>query len=173
MLKVRHKTCIGGVTKVELLDRLRSAGVSINPIGMQLFENESFLTLDSPMTVESVQVSVRELGLPQGGLWAQIVDAAARHDLTLCPLELGPHLRLNLLDQEEGAVGAAETKHQAPPGAITIASAPLGEDDDVPKGFYLRRIEGTLWLRGYKSWPGHVWQPQNVLVFACKRDASS
>ena len=27
------------------------------------------------------------------------------------------------------------------------------------------RIEGDLWLRGYQSWPGHNWSPQDVFVF--------
>ncbi|MDA0708693.1 MAG: helicase, partial [bacterium] len=47
-----------------------------------------------------------------------------------------------------------------------IASQILTEDDDFPKGFYLRRIKGVLWLRGYRSWPGHVWEPDDHFVFS-------
>jgi len=47
-----------------------------------------------------------------------------------------------------------------------VASAPLAQDDETPKGFYLRRIEGVLWLRGYRSWPGHIWSPQDMFVFS-------
>jgi hypothetical protein len=45
-------------------------------------------------------------------------------------------------------------------------SAALVEDDEFPKGFYLRRIDGVLWLRGYRSGPAHVWSPDDRLVFA-------
>ena len=95
-----------------------------------------------------------------------ICAAARQHGLAVCPLELGPHLRLALLDQEEGALGRAQTEHRAPPGSLTVVSHPLSDDDETPKGFYLRRIEGELWLRGYRSWAGHIWQPEDVLVFA-------
>ncbi|WP_374438120.1 hypothetical protein [Inhella sp.] len=70
------------------------------------------------------------------------------------------------MDQAEGALGFAPTRHQSPPGAIRVVSAPLCEDDEVPKGFYLRRIEGVLWLRGYWSSADHVRQPDEQLVFA-------
>ena len=84
----------------------------------------------------------------------------------LCPLELGPHLRLQFTDQPEGSLGQPVSQNCAPPGSLTVASAPLAQDDETPKGFYLRRIEGVLWLRGYRSWPGHIWSPQDMFVFS-------
>ena len=51
------------------------------------------------------------------------------------------------------------------PERVTVASAPLCDDEEVPKGFYLRRIEGVLWLRGYQSWSGHVWSGEDTFVF--------
>jgi hypothetical protein len=44
-------------------------------------------------------------------------------------------------------------------------SAPLAADDDIPKGFCLRRIDGVLWLRGYRSGPEHIWSPDDRLIF--------
>ena len=41
----------------------------------------------------------------------------------------------------------------------------LSDDDEVPKGFYLRRIEGVLWLRGYRAGAEHVWSPDDRLLF--------
>jgi hypothetical protein len=86
--------------------------------------------------------------------------------LTECPLELGPHLRLQFLDQPDGTDGMPLTHGRAPPGSITVASPPLDDRDETAKGFYLRRVDAVLWLRGYWSWPGHVWTPEDVLVFA-------
>jgi hypothetical protein len=36
----------------------------------------------------------------------------------------------------------------------------------------LRRIEGDLWLRGYQSWPGHHWSPQDVFVFVRRHNVA-
>lgn len=47
------------------------------------------------------------------------------------------------LDQPEGYSGHPIQQHRAPVGSITIASEILTEDEDFPKGFYLRRINGA------------------------------
>lgn len=161
----RHVS-FGGVPKAELLERLVAAGVQLNAAGLDLFADERFYTSAHPATLHAFQVTPGDLGLRNGGVMTDIVAAAVDHGLSLCPLELGPHLRLAFRDQAEGAVGNAPSKHRAPPGSITVASAPLSDDDETPKGFYLRRIEGTLWLRGYRSWDGHIWAPDDVFVFA-------
>jgi hypothetical protein len=157
---------IGGVTKAELLERLAAAHVEINSAGRQLFADERFRTALHPQVVRVLQVSVAGLGLEQGGVMSEVLAAAAERGLSYCPMELAPHLRLLLPDQDEGAVGFPHTEHRAPPGSITVLSPPLSDEEHVPKGFYLRRIEGRLWLRGYTSWAGHIWQPEDLLVFA-------
>ena len=156
---------IGGVPKAELLAKLEVARVRLNEAAQTLFADARFTT--SPLTsfVEAVHVSVGALGFPDGATFARVVERAATDGLFLCPLELGPHLRLQFTDQQEGSLGQPASQHCAPPGSVTLASAPLAEDDETPKGFYLRRIEGALWLRGYRSWPGHHWNPQDIFVF--------
>jgi hypothetical protein len=52
-----------------------------------------------------------------------------------------------------------------------VASSPLDDADETPRGFYLRRVEGVPWLRGYRSGPGHVWSPEDLFVFARGRSA--
>lgn len=148
-----------------MLARLQAAGVHLNPHAETLFADERFTTSRERVPVECVTVTAAELGLPEGGTFDAIVARAAERGLKLAPLELAPHLRLAMLDQPEGAIGQPATEHRAPPGSITIASAPLCDDEDVPCGFYLRRIEGVLWLRGYQSWSGHVWNGEDAFVF--------
>jgi len=156
---------IGGVPKEELLSRLQGAGVLLNDAAQALFADARFTTSSVSSLVETVQVSVAALGFPDGATFAMVVERAATNGLLLCPLELGPHLRLQFTDQPEGSLGQPASKHCAPPGSLTLASAAVAEDDETPKGFYLRRIEGDLWLRGYQSWQGHNWSPQDVFVF--------
>jgi hypothetical protein len=157
---------VGGVGKAELLSRLQRAGVRLNDAAQALFADDRFTTAPVSSLIEVAELSVANLGLPDGATIAPIVERAAGLGLVACPLELGPHLRLQYTDQPEGFLGQPPSRHRAPPGSVTIASAPLDDGEDTPKGFYLRRIEGALWLRGYRSWDGHVWSPEDVFVFA-------
>lgn len=161
----RRVVRVGGVPKQELLSRLQKAGVQFNEAAESLFGDNRFVTSPDETLLEIVEVSVGELGLRDGADFEAIVERAAGNRLVLGPLELGPHLRLQFTDQPEGSKGKPSTSHRAPPGSITIASAPLADDDETPKGFYLRRIEGVLWLRGFRASSDHVYSADDVFVF--------
>jgi hypothetical protein len=137
----------------------------MNESGEKLFASDYFMTSATRYAVTTVELTVCDLGFPQGTTIAEIYARAGVLGLDLCPIELGPHLRLQYLDQPEGYWGKPVRQHQAPYGSITIASEPLIEDDDFPKGFYLRRIQDVLWLRGYRSGPEHVWEPDDHFIF--------
>jgi hypothetical protein len=97
--------------------------------------------------------------------------------LAHCPLELGTHFRLHDGDQPEGDWRQPARQHQAPSGSLTIAtiaiaSVPLTPDDALPKGFYVQRIQGDLWLCGYRAGPGHGWAADDPLLF-CQALGSS
>lgn len=157
---------IGSVEKAELQNQLRKAGVCLNALAVQLFDHDGFQTTVEQRTLKVIQVSVAQLGFEQGGTFEQVTANALALGYSLCPLELGPHYRLALADQEEDCLGRTPSQNCAPPGAVTVASQAISEDDDVPKGFYLRVIEGVPWLRGYRSWPGHIWSQNDVFAFA-------
>ena len=156
---------VGGLTTSELLEELRRNAISMNESAERIFASERFTISATRYSATTVELAVQDLGFPQGATTAEIVARAGALGLDLCPVELGPHLRLQYLDQPEGYWGQPERTHQAPSGSITIVSEPLDDDDDFPKGFYLRRIKGVLWLRGYRSGPEHVWQPDDHLIF--------
>jgi hypothetical protein len=164
---------IGGVTRAELLSRLQRAGVLLNEAAETLFADDRFTTSLLSTSVEVVSFSVAELGFPDGASFGDIVERANNIGLLLCPLEVGPHLRLQFIYQPEGFIGQPVSQNCAPPGSLTVASAPLAQDDDSPKGFYLRRIEGALWLRGYRSWAGHIWSPRDRLAFVRDQDLAT
>ena len=113
---------VGGLTKSELLEELQRNAISMNESGERLFASDHFRTSESryPMTV--VELTVRDLGFPRGATSAEISARAGALGLGLCPIELGPHLRLQYLDQSEGSRGKPLRQHQAPYGSITIAS---------------------------------------------------
>lgn len=163
---------IGGMSKQQLLVDLQRKNIELNEAGWELFAHEKFTTSEARSMLETVEISIAELGWAQGATFAQIGARAAELGLSLCPLEVGPHLRLQFLDQPEGQAGHPPSQHRAPPGSITIASQPLTEEDAIPKGFYLRRMEGVLWLRGYWSEREHIYSPDDHFVFCRPQNAA-
>ena len=145
--------------------RLRQAGIRLNPLAEQLFADPRFGTSPEARVVEIAAVAVADLGFDGGATFAQLVGAAAERGLSPCPLELGAHLRLQFTGQAEPVHEPTPQRGRAPPGSLTVASVAPPDEAEVPWGFYLRRAEGALWLRGYTCWSGHVWAPGDVLVF--------
>lgn len=144
---VTRELTIGGVTKAALQERLASQGVSLNDHARLLFADDAFTTAPKPQAVRVALVSLRELGLPDGGSFDDILRRAREAGLTPCPLEVAPHLRLDYLDQPAGPY-------------LTIASLKLRPNASTPNGFYLRRRRDGLWLRGYRADPDYVYGPQ-------------
>jgi hypothetical protein len=155
----------GAVSKPDLLERLARANVELNDYARTLFASDGFVPSGEAFTVSIVETSPAGLGLTANMTLPRIVDAAIARGWRPCPLELGPHLRLQYLDQAEQPTDQPQRRHQAPFGSLTVVSAPLVDEDDFPKGFYLRRIAGTPWLRGYICSMQYEWQPDDRLVF--------
>ena len=144
---------VGGLTKSELIQELQRNSISLNAYGERLFADDHFTTSETSHRLKTVELTVRDLGFPEGATTAQIFERASELGLELCPLELGPHLRLRYLDQPEGFW-------------ITIASKKISEDNDFPNGFYLRRLDDGLWLRGYRAEPQYVYDSDNHFIFS-------
>lgn len=157
---------VGGMDKSEVLQALRAHEVQLNRAAEMLFEDRRFTLLSQPQVIGIAAVSVAELGFGEGATYAQLTARARESGLGECPLELGPYLRMQFPGQPEGAAGRPPTHGRAPPGSITIASSPLDDTDETPKGFYLRRIDGVLWLRGYWASLDNLWSPDGVFVFS-------
>jgi hypothetical protein len=156
---------VGGLDKRQLLAQLAEAGVELNEAARTLFTSDRFMTSGPRQSVAIVELTVGQLGFPAGATMGELHARAVTVGLHLAPLELGPHLRLQYLDQPEGHWGFPATEHRAPPGSVTVASAPLSGDHGFPKGFYLRRIKGVLWLRGYWCDDTNAWETDDRLVF--------
>ncbi|GGB58354.1 hypothetical protein GCM10011409_39800 [Lentibacillus populi] len=146
-LTITRTVEVGGLTKSQLIQKMQQHSILMNEFGERLFAEANFTTSAKTYTLNTIELTVRDLGLPEGATTTQLFKRANDLGLELCPLELGPNLRLRYLDQPEGYSGQPSRQHQAPYGSITIASEILTEDENFPKGFYLRRIKGMLWLR--------------------------
>jgi hypothetical protein len=156
---------IGGLTKLQILQKLKKHSVLLNKYAEKLFADDKFTVLGRIYSVKTVELKVRDLGFSEGATIPQLYKKANQLDLKLCPLELGPYLRLKYLDQPEGYLGKPSWKNRSPYGAIKVATEILSDDVNFPKGFYLRKIEGVLWLRGYIADDLHVLDPDDHIIF--------
>lgn len=163
---------IGGLSRTELLASLDRRGVSLNAFAELLFAHSSFDVPGAIRTITLTERTVAELGLAGGGSLSAVFAAAGELGLHLCPLETAAYLRLALTEQTT-APDSIMTAGRAPRGSLTVASQVLTDDDEYPKGFYLRIIDGQPWLRGYRCDDLHMWSPQDRLVFAMDSGSAS
>lgn len=155
---------VGGQSRTELRRSLRDAGVRLNAHAETLLAHPAF---DDPgeRTLRVVERTVEDLGLVGGAVQSRVFAAARGLGLELCPLVAGPYLRLALTDQVD-APDSVLSAGRAPTGAIHIASEPVSEHVDHPRGFYLRVVDGQSWLRGYCCDDTYVWTPEQRIAFA-------
>ncbi|MFB7141460.1 helicase [Gottfriedia sp. NPDC056225] len=165
---ITRKVEIGGLPKSQLIEKLQQYSISINESGERILADDKFTTSGEKYNLQTVELTVFDLGFVDGATTPEIYKKAGELGLALCPMELGPYLRLAYLDQPEGFLGNPVTQHQAPPGSITVASEALTDDVDFPKGFYIRRINNVLWLRGYRADDLHVWNSNDHFIFCQK-----
>ncbi len=143
---------IGGITKEELLSKLTGAGIRFNKYAEILFDHTQFSPNEKNEKVKLVKVKSSDFNLDNPCSFQEMVKRATASGLKLCPIYLAAFLRLEYLEQPAGLY-------------LTIASAKLENDEDYPSGFYLRNIENSLWLRGYRADDFCEWPAENEFIF--------
>ena len=162
--RVEHlDVVVGGMSRSQLTSALSDRGIVLNVHAETLLESAVFETRTA-QTVAVTERTVSELGLPDGGSLSQVFEAAEQQHLSLCPADTGPYLRLAIVEQV-GSADSIMSSGRAPAGSLTVASPVLSEDDEYPKGFYLRVVDGQEWLRGYRCDDEHVWSADDRFVF--------
>ncbi|MFG6475939.1 hypothetical protein ACFXP7_06075 [Microbacterium sp. P06] len=159
----RLSLSVGGLARPELLRRLAGQEVLLNPHAETLLDHAIF----EEQPVRQVVVAERtvgDLGLVGGATLGEVFDRARTQGLILCPADAGPYLRMAWKDQAPSA-DRVMSSGRAPTASLTVAAEPLSEDDDYPKGFYLRVVEGRPWLRGYRCDDEHIWSPDDRFAF--------
>jgi len=164
--RAKDEECViqaGGHSRLEMLGLLRSADVMLNVHAETLLAHPVF---DNPerQNLRIAERTVEELGFEHGAVQSRVFTAARNQGLELCPLVAGPYLRLATMSQAN-APDSILSAGRAPTGAIHVASAPLSDDVEYPKGFYLRVVDGQAWLRGYRCDDAYVWAADQRLAF--------
>lgn len=143
---------IGGLSKEKLLQQLSEADIQFNKYAEILFDHSQFSPASETEKVELVKVTLTDLGLADTCSFEEFSDRASALGLKLCPLYLAAFLRLEYLDQPDGPY-------------LTVASFKPQGDGNFPNGFYLRKFENALWLRGYQADGFSGWPESNEFIF--------
>jgi hypothetical protein len=152
LIQVFREISIGGLSKEQLMRQLVKAEIQFNHYANILFAHPSFVPCEQKVRVKLAQVSFSDLNLSGPCSLEDIVVKASELGLKPCPLYLAAFLRLEYSDQHEGP-------------HLTIASPRPEGDENYPAGFYVRNIENTLWLRGYRASGDCEWPAGNQFVF--------
>ncbi len=154
----------GALSKEQLLDQFRRCSIQWNAFAEQLLFSTDCTVSHLNHSLLVTEITVEALGLKQGGTLEQIWQQARLAGLAECPLEAAFHCRFYYDDQPEEIL-LDEVKNQHPPGALVIYSKPISKDETVPKGLYLRKIKGELWIRGYRCSSDYVWSARDTFLF--------
>lgn len=155
---------LGGLRRTELLQRLYQHLIHLNTYAELLLNDARMVLSPTRYSLCTIELAAHNLGFPDGATTARIFATAQQLGLTLCPLELAPYLRMQYTDQPED-VDEKVCKNQAPSGSVTVASEPISQEDTFPKGFYVRHMNGELWLRGYCADDLHCWNAEDRFIF--------
>lgn len=158
-----YEVGVGGLSRSELLRSLGARGIHLNVHAETLLATDAFDDRAARRIVLSER-TVAELGFADGAPLSRLFGAALRQGLVLCPMDTAPYLRLAWREQTASS-DSVMSSGRAPDGALTVASAPMSDDDEFPKGFYLRVVDGQMWLRGYRCDDSHIWSPQDRFIF--------
>jgi hypothetical protein len=154
---------VGGLSRSELRTALETGGVLLNAHAHTLLEHAVFDLRDAE-EITIVERSVGDLGLGAGATLPEVFAAARAQGLALCPPDAGPYLRLALTSQAN-APDSVLSAGRSPTGALKVAAAPLSDDVEFPKGFYLRVVDHRPWLRGYRCDDKYRFSADDRFVF--------
>ena len=164
MLKMTVPT--RNIPKSEIPTVLQENNIRINEYAKTYMDHPDFQTEGTQSNITVVLCALKELGLEKGAVYADIFSVAAETGLYPCRPSIGLFLRLAYLDQVQSENSVLSGTHHAPDSAVTVFSEFLEKDnDDFPKGLYLRNVDGTLWLRGYICDKTYRWSSENVFAF--------
>ncbi|MUK02965.1 hypothetical protein GM708_14165 [Vibrio cholerae] len=159
----RLEVRVGGLTRSQLMSSLKVRGILLNDHAETLLKDVVPDDLTSRRVVVTER-TVAELGLTSGATLTNIFKGAQAQGLLMCPADTGPYLRMALNEQMTSR-NSVMSSGRAPDGAFTVAAEPPNHDDEYPKGFYLRVVNGQAWLRGYRCDNEHTWSPDDRFIF--------
>lgn len=104
--------------------------------------------------IDLVRVTPQDLGFQNGAYRKDIYTRAIEHGLKLCPLEVGPQLRLQYPDQPKRE-------------SLQIGMEPQCDSEGHESEFRVVHspTDGPLWLVGDHKHPDDFWTEKEYFVF--------
>lgn len=149
---------IGGLAKDELLKKLSENKIGFNELAVKFINHNEFKLYPCKLKLQTVEISVSDLGFSNGTTTEDICKKSHELGFSICPHELGIHLRLQYIDFHQ-PIESQKGNWQ---------NIILKGDFDEPGftiGFYLRHREDGFWLRGYKASLDYIWEPVDRFIF--------
>ena len=130
------------------LQTLRERGILTNRYAEMVISHPCFSAGGSGEMTAAI-ISLEELGPESGASLDELFRHIQGTQFTPCPPDAGFFLRLAWTDQPQSQNSVLTGTHSSPDQAVTVLSEMLERDDAFPRGLYLRKADGSLWLRGY------------------------
>lgn len=136
-----------------LREALEAAKFRIGDWASDLLNQKTFTIASEERELELVQVTVAELGFPEGATRKEIYEAALAAGLNLCPPEVGPQLCLQYPDQSLNEW-------------MQIGMDPIAYSDGNLHVFSVGHNDDGRWLHSNSGNPGSRWDADDRWVFA-------
>ena len=153
----------------QVLHKLEEHGIRINHYAEKYISHPRF-SAGQPGEITAAVASLEELGLEKGASLDELFRHIQGTPFSPCPPDTGFFLRLAWTDQPQSGNSILTGTHRSPDQAVTVLSEILERDDNFPKGLYLRKVDGALWLRGYVCDPAYHFPGETLFAFETHRN---
>lgn len=143
-------------TADDFLTALKAVGCEFRYRTSDMLGHPGFAVAEMESEIELVLASVCDLGFQKGATREQINNRAHEQGLDLCPMEVGPRLRL-------------EYKDQPPDEDLFVAMEPLGVS---PRVWSVAHDRTGLWLDDWCGHPHMIWGTHFQCVFVRRKFAA-
>ena len=144
-------------TADEFRQALKADGMKIGDWGNYILGKPAFKVASELTEIELVPATVAELGFKNGARRKDIYKRALELGLALCPNEVGPQLRLQYKNQQNGE-------------RLLIAMEPITDPYGNLRVFSVGYYGDDIWLRAYVGLlPDDFWRADRVWVFARRK----
>ena len=166
-----HKISIKRVplTAEQTLQTLEEHGILTNRYAKEFISHPCFSAKEQTEMTAAI-IPLKELGLENGASLDELFRHIQGTPFSSCPPDTGFFLRLAWTDQPQSGNSILTGMHRSPDQAVTVLSEILEQDDNFPKGLYLRKVDGALWLRGYGCDPAYHFPGETLFAFETHRN---
>jgi len=137
-----------------IIEALEKEGFSIGYWAIDVLNSPAFMLASVESELDLVRISPTKLGFKDGAYRKDIYKQALDNGLTLCPLEVGPQLRLQYKNQpvrESLQIGMeAQVDREGHESEFRVVHSPT---------------DGPLWLVGDHKHPDDFWEKNEYFIF--------